>query len=232
MFKQMQKTLCALAVLSATATSVMAADSVDVKVIGTVTPAACTPILSGGGVVDYGSIKASSLSADDYTVLSRKDLDFSINCDAPVKIAIKPVNNRPNTTAGNEEGAGAAANSPVAIFGGKYPVVGLGMDGQNKIGGYGVGVASSVVDGNNARLIFQNDGLSSSSWYNSGMQTLYTVDSPIRTSWSMPDSLIPVAVTNVTSTISVQAYLNKGSELDLSHDITIDGLTTIEMVYL
>ncbi|UXZ19937.1 DUF1120 domain-containing protein [Pseudomonas sp. YeP6b] len=42
---------CALAVLATTSLSALA-DSVDVKVIGTITPASCKPTLAGGGVVD------------------------------------------------------------------------------------------------------------------------------------------------------------------------------------
>ena len=51
MFNTIKKTSCALAVLAATALSAHA-ESVDVRVIGTITPAACMPTLTGGGTTD------------------------------------------------------------------------------------------------------------------------------------------------------------------------------------
>ena len=83
----MKKTVLALALLATTA-SAFAADSVDVRVIGTIVPAACTPTLSGGGTVDYGTIKADTISATDYTVLPEKQISFLDPCDAPAKVAL------------------------------------------------------------------------------------------------------------------------------------------------
>lgn len=36
----------------------------------------------------------------------------------------------------------------------------------------------------------------------------------------------------ITAEIEVQAYFNKKSELDLSKDVKLDGMKSIEMVYL
>ena len=89
----------ALAVLATSATAALA-DSVDVRVIGTIVPAACTPTLSGGGTVDYGTIKAQSLNATGYTTLAEKQLDFAINCDSPTKVSIGGYNRRSRSFAG------------------------------------------------------------------------------------------------------------------------------------
>ncbi|MCH1996717.1 DUF1120 domain-containing protein, partial [Achromobacter xylosoxidans] len=51
-----------LALAGSMAASVAQAQSIDVRVIGTITPAACIPSLAGGGVVDYGNIAASTLN--------------------------------------------------------------------------------------------------------------------------------------------------------------------------
>ncbi|EDU0618146.1 TPA: DUF1120 domain-containing protein [Salmonella enterica subsp. salamae serovar 53:z4,z24:-] len=51
-----------VAALAMTASSVMAADSIDLKVTGKIIPPACTPAFaSGGGTVDFGDILTSSL---------------------------------------------------------------------------------------------------------------------------------------------------------------------------
>ncbi|EMH7336993.1 DUF1120 domain-containing protein [Serratia marcescens] len=83
MMNAVKKTACALAVL-ATSTAVMV-ESIDVKVIGTITPAACKPTLTGDGVVDYGTIAPASLNKDAFNQLDNKKLDFVITCDAPAK---------------------------------------------------------------------------------------------------------------------------------------------------
>ncbi|MEA1063623.1 DUF1120 domain-containing protein [Erwinia sp. HR93] len=69
--------------------SAVAADSVDVKVIGTIVPVACTPSLLGGGTFDYGTIVTSTLSPDSYTTLPEKRLDFSITCEAPTFVGLR-----------------------------------------------------------------------------------------------------------------------------------------------
>ncbi|WP_330220783.1 DUF1120 domain-containing protein [Pseudomonas frederiksbergensis] len=45
----------------------LAASSTDLTVTGTITPSACTPSLSGNGVVDYGKISARDLNQDTST---------------------------------------------------------------------------------------------------------------------------------------------------------------------
>ena len=42
----------------------------------------------------------------------------------------------------------------------------------------------------------------------------------------------PAAFKNLTINLTVQAYINKASELDLTKPVILDGLSTIELVYL
>ncbi|MBE4810069.1 MULTISPECIES: DUF1120 domain-containing protein [unclassified Enterobacter cloacae complex] len=215
------------------------AESVQVNVIGTIVPAACTPTLSGGGVVDYGNIKASTLSADAYTLLPVKSLDFAISCDAPARVALHAVNDRPGTLAGGEV-ANGVGKAPVNVFGntsGLYPVVGLGLDGTKKIGGYGLTITGGTVtaDGNPVDSITnaQNDG--TGTWYSSGKGlgagTPFSW-TPRSISWAQTGTLVPVAFKTLAGKLDVQAYINKASELDLSHAVKLDGQTTLEVVYL
>ncbi|WP_256671205.1 DUF1120 domain-containing protein [Pseudomonas gelidaquae] len=53
---QASRVLISAALLLAGVSNVMAASSVDLGVVGVITPSACTPILSNNGVVDYGKI--------------------------------------------------------------------------------------------------------------------------------------------------------------------------------
>jgi len=228
----MKKTVLALALLATTA-SAFAADSVDVRVIGTIVPAACTPTLSGGGTVDYGTIKADTISATDYTVLPAKEIDFSIQCDAPAKVSIKAVTGRPGTTAGVTESSQGAAATPVSLFGmGDIAVVGLGMDGADKIGGYAVRInpGSVTVDSVAANNLRKSD--SATSWTQdayAGM--LFDPNYSRSTTWGTSGTT-PVAFTNLAGKLGVQAYINKGENLDLTKPVNLDGLTTITLVYM
>lgn len=115
----MKKTLLAASLAAITlfsATSAFAVDSVELKVIGTISPVACTPALSGGGSIDYGDMKASSLAQDDYTVLAEKTLDFTLTCDGNAKVAVKVINGRLDTLAGATENAlSGAGKTPTGV---------------------------------------------------------------------------------------------------------------------
>lgn len=231
MMNTVKKTAIALAVLSTTSTAVMA-ESIDVKVIGTITPTGCKPTLTGGGIIDYGTIAPASLKKDALSQLDTKQLDFAITCDAPTKLALRAINGRPNTAAGTTE---------TGTFGGKIPtglsqynggwVVGLGLDGNKKIGGYSTTIRDVSVDGTPVSYIFKKEG--NNQWEREiTTRNRLNWDQAFMVSWSKPNTQTPIAFTNLSGKLSIKAYINKTSELDLSKPVKLDGLTTLELVYL
>ncbi|MBH3259850.1 DUF1120 domain-containing protein [Serratia marcescens] len=225
-----KKTACALAVLATTSTAVMAEGSVNVKVIGTITPTACKPILAGGGTIDYGVIPPASLNKDTLNQLNNKQLDFAITCDAPAKVSLTAINGRPKTAAGTTENdlSGPVPNGISNSNGSS--VVGLGLDGNKKIGGYNLAISDVLADGNKVDYIYSHD---KQKWYAepSGKSAMF--DSRYQVSaWAKPGTLTPIAFTTLAGKLNVQAYLNKASELDLTKPVKLDGLTTLELVYL
>ena len=94
------------------APSVLAASSTDFAVTGTITPNACEPMLSSGGVVDYGKMAAKELSADRPTSLPWQTMQLEILCDAPMFIALSTIDNGSGTAAINQNwhGLGTTAN--------------------------------------------------------------------------------------------------------------------------
>ncbi|MEI0695034.1 DUF1120 domain-containing protein [Pectobacterium aroidearum] len=225
------KTACALAVLAATSTGVMA-QSVDVKVIGTITPTACKPTLTGGGTIDYGVIPPASLKKDSLNQLNIKSLDFAITCDAPAKVALKAINGRPNTAVGKgDEGKGGAAHLPDGIGSdvAEY-VVGLGLDGNKKIGGYAIAMTDVSADGKTVEHGYR--GLNPGAKWLKYSKTYFYAHVPVISSWFKPGTDEPIAFTNLAGKLNVQAYINKTSELDLSKPVKLDGLTTLELHYL
>ncbi|KFC76668.1 DUF1120 domain-containing protein [Buttiauxella agrestis] len=237
MLNKMKLKTFALAITACTVYSAMAADTADVHVIGSISPAACTPTISGGGTIDYGNIKASSLKADDYTVLDVKTLDIAITCSAPTVVGIHAINGRPNTLAGGGQSSvtGQSQQSPVVLLG--MPTtyaVGLGLDGSTPIGGYAgkLDTSSVLLDGVAVEGLNATSTDGSGTWSKYSKGVLYTPFGFDLFSWGASGSSVPVAFTNMTGKLSVQAYINKSSELQLSKTINLDGLTTIELVYL
>ncbi|AZD55527.1 Beta-fimbriae probable major subunit [Pseudomonas chlororaphis subsp. aurantiaca] len=243
MLKHLQQSACALAVLAATTLPAMA-ESVDVRVIGTITPTACTPTLSGGGTIDYGAINPNTLSATAYTTLPAKQLDFAITCDAPAKVAVKAINGRPGTIAGRPtEGTGGANWLPpgATVFGATGAgalVVGLGLAGTTPVGGYAARIAGGSVsaDGVNVDSIYNDSGSATGgAWAAAGTAAnsgaLYGGNLR-HVSWAASGTTTPLAFTTLAGKLEVQAYLNYSSLLDLTKPVALDGLTTIELVYL
>lgn len=226
----MQKSAFTLAILAATSMPALAA-GIDLAVSGTVAPSACTPTIAGGGAIDYGNIKADTLSADSYTVLDVKTVDFTITCDAPTKVAIKAINNRTGSNASGAEGIGGAAAAPAGMQG---TVAGLGLDGTAKVGGYTLTFKpSDFADGKGAALVISDDN--NATWKKAQRvnTSLYGTDALTHISWAGDENgTEPAPFTTLSAGLSVQAYINKASELDLSKPVTLDGSTTIELVYL
>lgn len=237
--KKISLTACALAVLAATSPLAIAS-SVDLAVIGTITPSACTPSLGGGGTIDYGPITPDVLSETAYTALPIMSVPINIKCDVPSKVAINASNGRPNTVAGALEGTIGFAISPVDLMGeaaNNVRVAGLGMSGDEKVGGFmaNLVIASVLADGAAVRTIQSNGRLGTwvaASDVRMGGPSLFHFTSPRYISWAATGSLDPIAFTTLTATLNFQAYLNKLSGMTIDKPVKLDGMTTIELVYL
>lgn len=58
-------------------------------------------------------------------------------------------------------------------------------------------------------------------------------DSAVRyISWGDQGSSVVKPFTTMNGKLLVQGYINKASELDLSKPVQLDGMTTLELVYL
>jgi len=225
----MQKTLLAVMLAATASQAIAAGDSVDVRVIGQIVPAACTPALSGGATIDYGTIKAETIAKDDFTVLPVKSLNFTLTCEAPAKVALTSVDSRSGT-----------AVKPVGkslldvTIAANTTLMGLGQaDGKN-IGSYAMLIdgASTKLDGTTTpdSIVSSDVGMSwvkaavGDVWLGANKFYLY--------SWANAGELEPVAFTTLTGTLKVQAAINKGSELDLTKAVTLDGMSSVQVYYL
>lgn len=204
----MNKSLALLstALLLAAASPAFAASSVDLTVKGLITPNACTPFISGGGVVDHGKISAADLVQNNPTQLPRVTLQMTINCDAAISFAIKPIDNRADWSSGSGFG--------LALVNGK------------KLGTANVRARNIVADAVPSQSIASIDG--GQTWYREpGWE--------VNTLWgwgslSDPTTLIPVK--DLAMDLEVRTTINRADQFDLSNEIVMDANATLEVVYL
>jgi len=101
---------------------------VDLTVRGIITPNACTPSLSSGGVIDHGKMSAKDLNATQITPLPKVNLQMTVTCDAPVVFALKATDNRAGS--GNASGFGLGR-----------------INGTQKLGSYSLTMSAPLADG-------------------------------------------------------------------------------------
>jgi hypothetical protein len=206
----MKKTLTLLgsAFLLAGATCAFAASSTSLTVTGIITPVACTPSLSKGGLVDNGKISAGDLNPAWSTLVGTQPLQLTVACNAPARFALDPIDNRAST--------GIAPN----LFG-----LGLTDDGE-KLGYFHVGVKNALADGQPAQAIYSDDG--GATWD----KTTITGPGELLSVSSATDFSVPIAVEDLTMDFEVQITIAPADNLTLTDEVVMDGSATFEMKYL
>ncbi|MCU1760552.1 DUF1120 domain-containing protein [Pseudomonas sp. 14P_8.1_Bac3] len=198
-------TLLTAALLLTSASSAFAASSTDLTVTGTITPAACTPTLSSNAI-DLGKISSKDLKQTSATIIDRRTLTLSVNCDATTSFALVGVDGRPGSS----------------IESIKY---GLGfINTDQKLGGLGLYIRNPVADGVPVQTIGSFDG---STWYK---ESIWEPKIFIAVG-SLTDDSQPISVKDLTADIDVSTVIARADRLDLTNEVPIDGQVTIEVRY-
>ncbi|WP_375602180.1 DUF1120 domain-containing protein [Enterobacter hormaechei] len=224
-------------VLAVTASSAMAASSLDIRVTGKIVPASCTPTFtSGGGIADFGTIKVASLNATTMTALPDvKSIPITITCEEATRIGV--------TFNDAHADSAPTATLPIAYSDTDFALEaeftsGLGMYNGKKIGAYSMGIKKDVGTvtndtGENLYPIFTTDA--SAGWrYKSGRHYLQiaTDKSETYSFTNVSGSYSPVAQKQVNFTVGIMAQINPTNDLHVTDEATLDGLTNVELVYL
>lgn len=206
----MNKHLIALgsALLITTALPTFAASTVDLTVKGLITPNACTPTLSGGGVVDHGKIASKDLTQNNPTALPRVTLQLAINCEGPTTLAIRPIDNRTGTSVQSSD-------------------FGLGLINENKkLGRFYLTPLNMVADAVAVQPIASVDG--GRTWYaerNWELPSLWGVG-------ALDDATALVPVKDLVIDLEVGTTIARADQFDFSDEQPIDGSGTLEVMYL
>jgi type 1 fimbria pilin len=205
----MNKTLNTLfgALLLTGSVSAFAASSVDLTVTGMITPSACEPTLSSGGLVDYGKISAKDLNADRVTYLPTQTVQLSLTCDAPTSVALEAKDNR----------AGSSWNS--------LETYGLGMiNTTEKLGAMELKLSSATADGVVVSTIGSVD--QGNTWVK---ETGFFTDNILAV--AVPGTLTPIMVQQLNADLKIHPEIAPSNQLTLTNEVAIDGSVTLSVVY-
>ncbi|NMZ93016.1 DUF1120 domain-containing protein [Pseudomonas panacis] len=201
---------------SAAATSLMlltcatahAASTVDLTVKGLIVPSACTPNLSGGGVIDHGKISAKDLRPDNPTHIGKNVMTIAVVCDGATSFALNAIDNR--------------ADSAIMAS-----LFGLGfINGTQKLGWFDLMLQNAVADGVQVDTIASGDG--GNTWYKEKFWDPGLYMSVATTD----DTTQPVPVKELVMEMEVSTSIARTDSLDLSNEVTLDGSATLEVKYL
>lgn len=200
-------TTLAVSALLLSSANAFAASSVDLTVKGLIVPSACTPSLSGGGMIDHGKVSAKDLNPDRGTAIGVHTLSMTVDCDAPIQFALHPIDNR-------------AASGLTTDFG-------LGFINETqKLGHFYLTWRGMVADGVTVQPIASMD--QGKTWYSEK----FWEPSMYMAAASMSDDTQPLPIQNLSVDLEVLTIINAAASLDLSNEVTIDGSATVEVKYL
>lgn len=212
--------------LTFAANAAMAANSVDLRVTGTITPSACNISLSGGDF-DVGTVSGSALNPTTLTRLPDVGgKTLSITCSGATQVAFKVIDNRASST--------PPGDSPYHVHAAMF---GLGTDGANNPVGYYVIKAmqtGATINGEAGRIAYSDN--SGTFWnYPTGVDlTLSDFDqSPRIYAFDISNTTgQPVPTTSASTELKINTFIQPENTLDTSSEITLDGSATIELVYI
>ncbi|MHC8325045.1 DUF1120 domain-containing protein [Pseudomonas sp. LB1P83] len=185
----------------------LAASSTDLTVTGLITPAACTPTLSGGGIIDHGKLSAKDLHQDKPTFLPRETLQLAVNCDAATAFRLLPTDNK--------YGMGDSTNS-----------FGLSSINDNqRIGSFDVRIISPIADGVAVQPLWSpNNG---DSWNT----VAFMSHKKLSAFGAVGGPNTPIAVKDLLTDLRVETAIARADSLDLTNDVVLDGSVTITIAY-
>ncbi|MHC8288597.1 DUF1120 domain-containing protein [Pseudomonas sp. XS1P51] len=205
--------LLTAALLLAGTSSAVAASETDLTVTGTITPAACEPILANGGVIDFGKIRVKDLKETTHTRIGNEIIQLTVNCNASALFAISSRDNR----------EGSASTTGANYFG-------LGkINGNEKLGRYQMSIKNPVADVPVGVLFSDNEGVS---W-----RPLHEFFAKNLNDWigfgDLTGSVFkPDFVRHVSVDITIYTDIAPTNSLTLIDEVKLDGSATLQIEYL
>lgn len=190
------------------APAVFAASNAGLSITGLITPGACTPTLSNGGIVSYGKLTVKDLNPDQPTSLQNGTLYLEVNCEAATLFTLTTIDNRD----------GSSAIHP------SHHGLGVINDDQN-LGSVAFGLFDTVADKAPVRTIMsRNDG---ANWRVSS----YLGHAALTSFAALTDLTSPIAIKNLNARLTAFTTIVRANDLTLNDEIPIDGQVTVQLNY-
>ncbi|WP_157137843.1 DUF1120 domain-containing protein [Herbaspirillum lusitanum] len=222
-----------LTVLLVMSVAARAADTAELKVAGTVRPAACTLSISGGGIFDYGVIPVSRLSQTKATALEKKTASVTVACDDKAKVALRLADNRPASAVKGIATTEYWQGTPGS--GHDRYIYGLGTVRGSNVGAFTAQLRDATGDGKRQYVIAVEGAAGNGpigGWssmpvglYFRPEASLYVVDN-----WGN-GTIRDEGYETFSATLAIQATIDKLSNLPATGEIPLDGSATLELIY-
>lgn len=186
-----------------------AASSTELSVTGTITPSACAPTLSDGGIVDHGKLTARDLDPLLPTRLPAGEMQLQVQCEAATYFTLTTVDNR----------AGSSAIKP------EHHGLGMVNDDQ-KLGSVAFGVFDPHADSIAVLTIMSRDG--GATWNRS----TYLGHAGLTAFAAPSDPRTPIAIKDLNARLRAFTVIAPASDLTLLDELPIDGHATMQLKYL
>jgi len=213
-------------VLLSASIAASAAPGTELKVNGTVAPAACSLQLGNNGYVVYGLIASSSVNKATNTTLPTKTANFVITCDLPMRLSLAFSDNRASSKV---EGLYQHAGATHGGWYGDRAMYGLGTVGGKNIGAFQLGFANVRQDGQFTYGLQSRWGGYTSSEEHWGNNYTNLIATSLQYTWGIDG---PASVKTITGELTVTPVLEKGQNLPTGEEINFDGSVTVELRYL
>ncbi|EKS9205431.1 DUF1120 domain-containing protein [Enterobacter cloacae] len=219
-------------VLAMSVNTAMAAQSIDIKVTGKILPSSCTPAFpSGGGVADFGTMKVASLNSTSATPLTdMKEIPVTITCEEATRVAVKFTDSRDDSSPTDLIMMKTLYGSPTFTFG-------LGMYNGKKIGAYALALlrtqgANTNDTGDSLYPMLSSDGGNGWGYRGNEYLQISSDNSEIYGFGTERSSGVLSAQSKINFKVAVEASINPTNDLNVTDEVTLDGLTNVELVYL
>ena len=193
---------------------VFADSSTDLGVTGVITPGACKPALSQGGVADYGKIAARDLQENQPTPLPTTTLRLSVSCEAATLFALNGVDNR--------------SGSSIDVDRSSY---GLGFINESeKVGSFLVVLTNYLADTLPVTKLGSRDN--GASWIEHSEDAIWIPGWLAAFGNNASGDWAPIPIRDLSSDVRIHPYIAAAQSLTLIEEQPIDGSATLEVRYL
>ncbi|MFL1504654.1 DUF1120 domain-containing protein [Pseudomonas sp. O64] len=194
--------------------TVFAASSVDLTVKGLITPSACTPMLSQGGMADYGKIAAKDLQENQATPLPTTTFQLSVSCEAATLFALNGVDNR----------AGSASSPGDDSYG-------LGFINETeRLGDFLIVLTNYRADNQPVSKLASRDN--GATWIENSEDAIWMRSRLTAFGNNAGGNWAPIAIMTLNSDLTIHPSIAATSGLTLTQEQPIDGSATLELRYL